>query len=319
MLAKIFAVKKRIAISPALLALSVLGFLISACGGSKPVAYAPERLVPTEKALLWRISGNGLKRPSHLFGTIHLIPKSDFRLDAPTLAAINDARAVAFEIDMKEMTNLRAQFSLMTKAFMADGKTLRDLLPPDDYALVHDRLAENGMPPAMLERLKPMFLSTMLGSEKERGGLMGMGEKTTSVEMEIFSIAKKRKTPTAGLETAAYQLAIFDSIPYEAQAQMLVESLRAATDSTDELAQMVALYLTKDINAMAESIVGEDSGLKDYERLLLANRNRNWLAPMGRMMRQQPTFFAVGAGHLGGAQGVVALLRKQGYRVEAVE
>lgn len=294
-------------------------FLVVGCGGPKKATYATDELVPKEKALLWRISGNGLKKPSHLFGTIHLIPKSEFELSAATQAALRSAGRVAFEIDMREMTNLRTQFSLISKAFMAGGKTLRDLLPAEDYEFVHSKLAEKGLPPTMLERLKPMFLSTMFGSESEDGGgIMPGGGNTTSVEMEIYGIAKKQKKETAGLETAAYQMAIFDSIPYTEQAKMLVESLRSTDGGSDEFAKMVELYRSQDIGAMVTMMNEEGAGIKNYEHLLLTKRNENWVAPMGRMMREKPTFFAVGAGHLGGPNGVIALLRKQGYRVEAV-
>lgn len=79
---------------------------------------------------------------------------------------------------------------------------------------------------------------------------------------------------------------------------------------------MLELYRNQDINAM-HSMIGDDrSGMGGYEDILLNNRNRNWIPVMGRMMREQPTLFAVGAGHLGGESGVVALLRKEGYKVE---
>ena len=130
--------------------------------------------------------------------------------------------------------------------------------------------------------------------------------------------ARRRKLQTAGLETTAYQLSIFDSIPYEVQARMLVESLRQSDNGTDQCAQMIELYKAGDINAMQSMIADESQGVNQYEELLLQRRNRNWIPVMSRMMREKPTFFAVGAGHLGGSNGVIALLRKEGYRVEAV-
>jgi len=142
----------------------------------------------------------------------------------------------------------------------------------------------------------------------------------TSVEMELYRSARNRKLETAGLETTSYQMGIFDSIPYKVQAKMLIDGLRSmdvdTTGEDDQLDKLVKLYKEQDISAMQSMIADEAEGMAAYEEILLKKRNRNWIAPMGKMMREKPTIFAVGAGHLGGPEGVVALLRKEGYRVE---
>lgn len=303
------------------LVLFVLPWLGGCKSGGKAV-YAPDKVVPTENALLWKISGNGLKKASYLYGTIHMIPKEDFILSAATRTAFDNSKRVAFEIDMKEMTNFRTQLSLMTKAFMAGGKTLKDLLSAEDYGLVRQKMDEKGLPGGMFERMKPMFLSMMFSSDEGEmtNPLAGDG-KITSVEMELYRMAKRRRMESAGLETAGYQMSIFDSIPYTAQAQMLVESLRSTEkkgDGPSELDRMMELYKTQNISAMQHMISDEESGMANYEDILLNRRNQNWIPVMGRMMREKVTFFAVGAGHLGGPSGVIALLRKSGYRVDAI-
>lgn len=295
----------------------ILAIALTGCHASKKTAYTPDQVVPTEKALLWKISGNGLKKPSYLLGTIHLIPKDKFQFSDATYDALADSRRVTFEIDMKEMTNIVAQFSLLSKAFMSGGKTLKDLLPPDDYTFVKQKLDTKGMPSTMLERMKPLFLSTLFTSDEESG--LGNMTNMTSVEMELYRQVKRRKLESAGLETAAYQMGIFDSIPYEAQAKMLVETLRNTEGADNDFDKMIELYRQKDINAMEAMMDEPGSGINDYQDILLRNRNRNWIPVMGRMMREKPTLFAVGAGHLGGATGVIALLRMEGYRVEAAD
>ncbi len=302
------------------LAILFVSFLLGTIGckpAEKAVAYTPENIVPTEKSLVWKISGNGLKKPSFLYGTIHMIPKDQFELPEPVREGLDKVRRVAFEIDMKEMTNLRSQMSLITKSFMAGGKTLKDLLNEEDYALVRAKMAEKGLPAGMFERMKPMFLSTLFSSD-ESGPMSG--GSVTSVEMELFKMSKNRKLESAGLETAAYQMSVFDSIPYTAQAQMLVDGLRSMdslSTGEDQLDEMLRMYRNQDISAM-QSMIGEDSGMGQYEDILLIKRNQNWIPVMARMMADKPTLFAVGAGHLGGKNGVVALLRKEGYRVESI-
>lgn len=290
------------------------------CKSSEKATYAPDQIVPTDKALLWKISGNGLKKPSYLYGTIHLIPKEQLVFSEALQAALNSSKRVAFEIDMRVMTNFRTQMSLMTKAFMAGGTTLKDLLPPEDYALVKEKMAEKGLPASMFERMKPMFLSTLVAGEED-GGATVSGQMT-SVEMELFKLSRKQHMESAGLETADYQMSVFDSIPYEAQAKMLVQGIRSVESDTtageNELDKMIRIYLEQDISAMQTMISAPESGMGGYEDLLLNRRNRNWIPVMGKYMRDKPTLFAVGAGHLGGPSGVVTLLRKEGYRVEPV-
>jgi uncharacterized protein YbaP (TraB family) len=205
----------------------------------------------------------------------------------------------------------------MTKAFMPGGKTLKDLLSPDDYTFVKSKMSESGLPAGMLERMKPMFLSTLMTNDEGSG--LADNTKMTSVEMEVYRIAKRKKVESAGLETASYQMAIFDSIPYEAQAKMLVDGLRSADGAGNDYEEMIRLYREQDIHAMQNSISDEGSGIAAYEEILLKRRNRNWIPIMTRMMREKTTFFAVGAGHLGGTSGVIALLRTNGYRVEPVQ
>ncbi|MDO8367527.1 MAG: TraB/GumN family protein, partial [Saprospiraceae bacterium] len=296
----------------------LVAFILGALGckpAEKAVRYTPENIVPTEKSLVWKISGRGLKKPSFLYGTIHMIPKNEFELPGSVRESLDNVRRVAFEIDMKEMTNLRSQMSLITKSFMAGGKTLKDLLNAEDYKLVKDKMAEKGLPGGMFERMKPMFLSTLFSSDEESPAA---GAAITSVEMELYKMSKNRKLESSGLETAAYQMAVFDSIPYEVQAKMLVDGLRSMdTLSTEEgqLDMMLRLYREQDITAM-QALIGEDSGMGQYEDILLKKRNQNWIPVMARMMADKPTLFAVGAGHLGGPNGVVTLLRKEGYQVE---
>jgi uncharacterized protein YbaP (TraB family) len=199
---------------------------------------------------------------------------------------------------------------------MEDGKTLRDLLNDEDYKVVSEHFDKIGMPLFMLERIKPMFL-TVLASGDMSPGSLNSGEML-SYEMEIMKLAEDSKKKMGGLETMEFQMSVFDSIPYEAQAKMLVESIKSTNAGDEEFEKMMQLYLNQDINGMVE-MMGDEEGIGQYEDLLLVTRNKNWIPVMGEMMKQQPTFFAVGAGHLGGKMGVVALLRQEGYTLEPVK
>ncbi|MCB0548975.1 MAG: TraB/GumN family protein [Phaeodactylibacter sp.] len=291
--------------------------LLAIAGWAQPANSAQYAPTAEENALLWEISGKELKEPSYLFGTIHMIGKEDFFLTEATKASFGKARQVAFEIDMEDMMDFTKLMPLMMKAFMANDTKLSDLLSEEDYGLVKEHFESVGLPIMFLERIKPMFLSALGGEDMfNMGG--GGDSQVVSYEMELMQMAQQRSMPIEGLETAEYQMSMFDSIPYKAQAEMLVESIKSGKTDDGQFQQMVELYKNQDLQGMQAMMADEASGIGGYEDLLLVRRNRNWIPVMGEMMKLKPTFFAVGAGHLGGDEGVVALLREAGYEVKPV-
>lgn len=273
---------------------------------------------PLEKGLLWEIQGPGLSKPSYLYGTIHIINSEDYFLPSGTMAAFDGAKKVFFEIDMKEMSDISKLMGMMNKLFMKDGKTLKDLVTEEEYAMIGDHFKKMGLPIFMLERMKPMFLSVFAYGDMDPSGLKNGNMK--SYEMEFMEMAKNTSKETGGLESIDFQIGLFDEIPYEAQAKMLVDAIKSSdVGSNDEFKKMTQLYVTQDIQGMIASISEEGSSVAGFEDKLLNDRNKNWIPQIIEESKKQPTFFAVGAGHLGGPMGVINLLRKSGYTLKPVK
>ncbi len=289
------------------------------------------------KALLWKIEGKKIKKPSYVYGTIHMIPKEDFFWPNNTQQCINECERLTLEIDMAGLENdMSAQMSMMMNIFMKDGVTLPKLLTAEEYKMVQDHFANGSLPlpQMMLDKIKPMFLSMMVSEDFDLmgGGLLGGGETEeeakdsmggiSSYEVELMDIAKKNEMETSGLETVEYQMSVFDSIPYQAQANMLIEAIAAEKDSTSniesQMADMIQLYKDQDLHALQQLLKTESSGMEQFEEILLNQRNRNWIPIMKTQIAEKPTFFAVGAGHLGGPEGILTLLRKEGYKLTPV-
>lgn len=269
-----------------------------------------------EKALLWKISGNDLTSDSYLYGTIHIIPAEDYFLPEGTLAAVGASKKMVFEIDMKEMNDLGKQMGLLNKAFMKDDLTLKDLYTEAEYEIVKAHFKKMGIPLFFMERMKPMLLTIFASGDLDPGDLKS--GKVKSYEMELFELAESSKMESGGLETMEYQMSIFDSIPYDEQAEMLLETIEMGAEASASLDKMVEIYKDQDIEGMQSMFEEEDSGVEGHEDVLLINRNKNWIPIMGEYMMTGSTFFAVGAGHLGGPQGVIHLLKEAGYKIEAV-
>ena len=311
----------------------IIGFLVSFQAFGQEAAEMPSQETkdttiaktayePVTNSLLWAVTGNGLEDTSYVYGTIHLIPKDDFFLTEQTKEAFDASDKVVFEIDIDGMSDMMSQFGLLMKAFMGGGQTLKDFLAAEEYDLVKAHFAKKGMTDFiwnMMERIKPMFLSMFASTDLSGDGNPLMSGDMVSYEMELMAKAKLQKKTMAGLETAEYQMSMFDSIPYEAQAKMLLQSIQVEADSssaaTDEMDKMVELYKNHDINGMITMFDEDTEGIGKYEEFLLLNRNRNWIPVMGKMMAAQPTFFGVGAGHLAGEEGVINLLKNKGYTV----
>lgn len=270
-----------------------------------------------ENGLLWEITGNDLEEPSYLYGTIHMIDKDDFFWPYGTADAFGATKRVTFEIDMDVMNDMSTQFSMLMGIMMKDGVTLDQLLEPEDLAFVKKEFGNIGLPYFMLQRVKPMFLTIFAGGDFSPEQFSGGSIK--SYEMEFMRLAEEQGKETGGLETVEFQMSIFDSIPYKAQAEMLVESLKATDSGEDQLKAMVELYKKEDLNGLNEMLNVEGETMMEYDHIILEGRNRAWIPVMEKMMKEKPTFFAVGAGHLAGEAGVINLLREQGYVLKPIK
>ncbi len=283
-----------------------------------------------ENSLLWEITRPEWQDTSYLYGTIHIIPAESYSFSEVAQRAFDRSGRVAFEIDPREMSDPMALLPIMGKLMMPGDTTLADLLTPAQYDSVQQFFEDKGIPmlTMIVDRMKPMFSSmfAQMDMEDMQGGLLGGGgpakENGTglkSYELELSQAAEAARKPILGLETMEFQISLFDQIPLRKQAEMFMQSIQQAGGEGDDMMdEMVRLYTTQDIVAMVNMMDSPESGVQGMEDLLLNSRNAAWIPRMTKHMKDGPVFFAVGAGHLAGEQGVIALLRGAGYRVRAV-
>jgi len=294
----------------------VFGLVItsSGCKSTKPAVISND-LLP--QALLWKIEGKGIKEPSYLFGTIHMIDKEDYFLPSGFDEAFEKCDQVVFEIDMDDMTDMSSVMGLLGDIVMKNGVTLKSLLAPAEYKEVSSYFEDMGLPMFLLNKVKPMFLSMLAEVNLDPSEMQS--DDIVSYEMNIYDKANAEHKEVGGLETMEYQMSLFDSIPYKDQAQLLLEAVRGTTADDGSMDETTKLYKEQNIEGMVSMMIeDENSGVSGYEDILLNNRNHNWMKAMPEKMKEGPTFFAVGAGHLGGPNGVIRLLRKAGYTLTPV-
>ncbi|HTQ28669.1 MAG TPA: TraB/GumN family protein [Puia sp.] len=266
-------------------------------------------IAASDNTLLWRISGKGLERPCYLFGTMHILCADQAKLSDQLLTVIHNCDEVFFEINLDDMVGIMKSLQFMQ---MRDGKKLSDLLSTGDYTKVKSYFENHSsplLPFSLLERFKPLLISSIIEED-------GLDCKTTNgMELMIMKEAHAQHKKIDGLETASFQAGLFDSIPYENQAKDLVnyiDSMNYYRKMTNELA---GCYIRQDLHRIDELTRSGDATVGNYLDLLLYGRNRTWARSLDTLMPGKCLLIAVGAGHLPGDQGVISLLKKNGYQL----
>lgn len=264
-----------------------------------------------DNTLLWEVSGNGLKKPSFLFGTFHLLCKDDIHFSDQLRRAMRQCDEIYMELDMDDPTMMLSGMLYMN---MKGGKTLKDLYTPKEYKRLQNYFSDSlKMPLTLFQSAKPYFLVALFYPKM-------MNCKTPSgVEEGLVKIAKEDKKEIKGLETMQFQASIFDSIPYELQAKELLKNIDSFSVNKKEFQTMLGYYKNQQLDSIKQMLAKSEFGSDKYDNLLLNDRNKNWVKKLKEIMKNESVFVAVGAGHLVGDEGLISLLKKEGYKVEPLE
>lgn len=262
-----------------------------------------------DNSLLYQVKGKDSKT-SYLFGTIHMIPDSLYYFPAKLEKIISKSDEVVLEV-----ADLSSDQSSLMKLMVMDSGSCFDIFTPQQKDSVLNWGAQllNIKPEQFeksFEKRKP-FTLMQISFQKMISGKIRM------VDMEIEGKAQQYKIPVSGLETVEFQLSIFDKMPPEELAALIMDLVRTPDESERTFKKMVQSYSKQDLENLA-SLVLESDQLGSSSEELLDKRNKNWIPQMEELMKTKICFFAVGAGHLGGPNGVIQLLRQKGYEVTPV-
>ncbi|MCU0449758.1 MAG: TraB/GumN family protein [Bernardetiaceae bacterium] len=275
---------------------------------------------PGKAQLLWEISGKGLAQPSYLYGTMHVADPRVLAMNDSAWRAFNRSQVLAGELVFDQSM----MFQMMNQLFVPRDSTLDVLLTPEQYKVVKTKLEERmGMLASFADRMKPLFISVFLSEQtkpdpNEPGsGLPGLGGGGREpLDLHLQTLAKQREMEVVGLETMEEQMEAFNSIPLKTQAQMLYEQVVSDTpeqNGPSELERMVQLYQRQEIDSLFNLTSQAFSGPMGQK--LLVERNQNMADRMEKLMATKRVFTGVGAAHLPGPVGIIALLRQRGYTV----
>lgn len=291
---------------------------------SDPAAYrklqAEAAEVQNGKGLFWKIEKQGLAS-SYLLGTMHVTDPAVLKMPLGAPYALSKAKVVVIESD-EILDEKKAMAGMLTKpqlTMMTDGKTIQDYLSPDDRAKLESALKERGIPLAAVSRMQPWMISSFLAlpncelTRKAKGAVF--------LDKKIATEAVENGIPVKGLETLQEQLAAMASIPAEFHIKSLVEMVSLGSKMDDVTATMRDLYLSGDIGMTMPMLKwvspdGSDGeGYAEFEERIVRQRNHTMADRAEPILNSGGAFMAVGALHLVGDEGLVALLRKKGFTV----
>ena len=273
----------------------------------------------TENALLWKISGNGITHPSYLLGTYHLLNNEFLDELEGCKEALKKCDVVMGELEVTP--EIAAE--MMPYMLLEEG-SLDELMNDAQYDSLNAFVLEHmGMPMTLFTKMKPIGIYMMLAATEMQKTSLVSEYKGVPMDVYVQNQARKNKKEIIGLETVKDQSELlFNSSPIERQVEMLMEYVRkdateAAEMGKSESDKMNACYKAQDLNCL-DSLM-QHSGYSEIEsNLLLKDRNENWVPNIIKNIRKQDCFIAVGALHLAGENGLIRLLRQEGYTLSPV-
>lgn len=261
---------------------------------------------------LWKVADEDTT--IYLLGTVHILPEGLEWYDAAIAEALNGSDMIVTEIPMDAASEAAMGQLAQKVGTLPAGTTLRSLLTPEQTATYEAALAKLGAPPQAFDQFKPWLtgLTMSIIPLMQQGYTPGAG-------VEKVLLSKVGDKPQGALETAEFQLSIFNGMDQAAQITFMMEAIEGMDEAAPMLNRMVAEWAEGDADELA---VIMNEGMTDpaVAEALLYSRNANWAEWIDTRLDQPGSvFIAVGAGHLAGAKSVQDYLATKGITVTRVK
>ncbi|SMC77237.1 TraB/GumN family protein [Rhizobium sp. RU36D] len=304
--------------------------LLAEMRASDPARYAAleaeARKVPNGKGLLWKVEKIGIPA-SYLLGTMHITDPRVVSMPPAARVAAAGASTVVIESD-EILDEKKASMAMLTRpdlTMFTDGTTLSDHLSPEDAKTLENGLKSRGVSLASVSRMKPWILSSFIALPACELSRKSKGASFLDKKIAEDAVAAGKKL--VGLETLAEQLQAMADLPVEFHLKALIETLQIGDSMKDIMETMTALYLAGEtgmtmpmLKAVTKDLGGDpEDGYAAFETRMVIDRNKVMAERSAPILAEGNAFIAVGALHLPGDQGLVELLRAQGFQVTAVE
>lgn len=264
-----------------------------------------------DSSLLWKVERDDLEHPTYVFGTMHLISKEYFHFPSKLEKLVKNSEQLIMEL--AGLPNAHEANELMK---LPDSLRMYDFFDENQMRQIYDFAEKemdmsNAMFDMTLGRLKPFVLLQMI-TQKQFDG------ETESYELTLMNLAKKHKIKTIGLETIREQIGFFDAIPVPSMVDIIMSYFENSDSLKQQTKLMQQVYRSANLDSLGRFMMESSPELMEFEDLLLTNRNIRWVPKIMELIYKKPSFIAVGAAHLAGENGLIALLRKEGFKLTPV-
>jgi uncharacterized protein YbaP (TraB family) len=284
--------------------------LIAGFAAALPARAQPDRFA---HGLLWQVQKKGVA-PSHVYGTIHVADPRLDELPAPVRKRFDAAKSLMLEF----VPDPYARERFLEAAMFLDKQTLEEKIGPDDFARAVEHLAPIGLPRETINKLKPwgVLLNLRNAQRPEQGA---------PLDSRLLALARARRLPLYQIEGVEEQIFTFDEFPMESQVALLKHSLAHREELAQLAERTLEAYLARDVARiwhLREQFIARHPQIAAHQAVMtkrvVYDRSVVMAFRMQRQLRRGDAFVALGALHLYGEKGVLALLEDDGYRAARV-
>ena len=273
-------------------------------------AQAPAREKPAvNKGLIWKIERNG--RTGWLVGSIHSLPSDFYPLPVSMTDAFSQSDMLVEELDINEATNPITAAMMLAKATFPPGTTLSSQLSPETLAKATAALPKFGLDIQVVQQFKPWMVSMMI--EALRLQRLGF-DPAFGIDKHFQDAAAKAGKQFQALETATEQLSFLDGLSARTQDLMLRESVDGPDEEfTKTINALTGAWRAGDAAALEKLALMDVKQAQEVYDSLIVGRNRQWIPKIDACVQARKCFVVVGAAHMVGPDGLVALMKQKGY------
>jgi uncharacterized protein YbaP (TraB family) len=276
----------------------------------KSRAKAPAVAKQSARHMLFRVQSDSTV--VYLMGSVHMLPKSFYPLDTILERSLDSSDVLVLEIKLDPATQMAAAQKMMSAAMLENGETLESVLDKKTYGQLKARLKPLGLDVAQLDPFEPWMVAlTLAGLELKSTGFTG----ELGVDAHFSARASAESKQLEGLETVEDQLALFDSMPIETQRVFLQQTLEGRTQTASVIRRLAEAWRIGDVKSLEKLALSDLRTDSSFYQRMLVDRNRLWMPKIESYLADPSRRYlvVVGAAHLLGPDGILAMLRAKGF------
>ena len=278
------------------------------------LAFAAGGAAARDTSSVWSVKGR--TNTVYFAGSVHALPKEHAHLPEQLERAYQAVQAIVLEVDLDNIDPVEAIEFISTNGTLPENQGLKDVIGTKAYERVTALATALGVPELAIARLEPWAAALIL----TQFALNKTGfDPQLGIDMQITERARADGKSIQGLETVIDQLSVFDDRTFEEQTRFLLDSAEDAPNLDRDLAKLITAWRDGDLAALEKEFRKERKRSPKLYDALLGTRNRKWMPKIEELLTQEQDYLVVvGTLHFVGKDGLLKLLRKQGFRAEPV-